>query len=478
MMRHLDIVFRRPTFSIGCAVTASCTILLVSGVSRSALAQSSPFNVPAVTVRSTGTRPASAGEALYHVRYRRSQLEDGVSFRAVDYPIDSMLTVVATTATTWLDHLKQQPIGGVQFEPSGGVGIRAKQEAYAKSQFATRLATSGLSVQERAYTLAAAVATFADWRYPEQLPIAEGYVRDLIALGAPASPWQYRAREVLLNQYFLLGRSADVIRHGTAAIALLPQMSYIQQGEFIDNLYLYGTTVAALTGQPDGRATIATLNATLRATIEPPPGSIAIDSAYSGAETSRRWSVNKAIVKSAMLGTVGKPWIGQYWVNRPTHDSAAIGVADGKIRLVEDFSYRCDGCVVELHSLERLQRRFPGIQAMGVTHTLGFWGNRLAEPVEEARQIEDFLLHKIHLTIPVGIWLSPKVQGDDDGLAPEPSTRPNAANYPKVGKSCIWLLDGHGRIRRIYESAGRDVENDIARMIEFLQREAAVEQHG
>jgi hypothetical protein len=459
------------------AVVGGWVVACLASSSALAVAQDS-FTTISVTSTGerAGARSVTANEAFFHVLRKRMEVESRVSFRDAHYPIDSMLANVATTAGGWLDRVRQHPPAGIQLEAAGGMGGRARHLADAKTQFAAALAARNLSVADRGYTLAFAVATFADWRYPDDLPTAENYLKDLIALGAPAASWQYRARQTLLDAYYSLGRSADVIRHGTAATALLAKMSYIDQAYFVDFVPVgYMKLVNALTGQPDARAKIEAINAALLATIEPSPGLVAIDSAYWDQRNSRKASIEGAIMRGSLLGTVGKPWVAHYWVNRATNDSADVAVNDGKIRLVEDFGYACEGCVMALHSLERLKQQFPDIEAMGITVTFGAWANRIVTPEVEAKHLDDFFRNKIKVTVPIGIWKSPRVVGDDEGLGVELGTGPNVTNYPPCAKSCTWLIDGHGRIRRIFEVFDRDTEAEVARTIEFLRREAATE---
>jgi hypothetical protein len=451
---------------------ASLVMLLLSAPRVPVYAQLAP---PVLTVRSTGARPVTASEAAFHVLYQRSRLESAVSFRDRHYPIDSMLTAVSGVAMTWLGRFQQRPVTGLQFEPAAGVGVRAKQDPYAKGEFATALTTRGRSVGDRSYTLFAAVAAYADWRHPDGLPTAEQYVTALAALGPAAASRQYRARELLMRQYYLLGRSADVIRHGNAAVALLPTIPYAEQGSCLPSTSgVYTMLVDALTGQSGSRAKIDALNTALLGTVEPPAALVVTDTgSYRNERNRRKWTIAKAMARTARLGTVGQPWIANYWVNRATTDSATISVTDGKIRLVEHFIYTCDGCVHELHVLQRLQQQFPSIEAMGVTNTIGYWGNRLVDAEDEAHRLTDFFVNRVKLTIPVGIWKATKVVGEDGGFAPELGNWPTVAAYPKEGKACVWLIDGQGHIRGIYGGVSRDDEQELARQIAFLEQEAA-----
>jgi hypothetical protein len=456
----------------------SCLItlfmLLTSGVGVIRLqAQLTP---PVLITVSPGTRPVAPLGAKYHIGMKQEQLEAMVSFRATHYPIDSMRKVVEATGSQWVTRLQEPALADMmtdlQHDPAGGVGVSAAQEAYAHAQIAARLATPGLRMQDRAHTLRIAVRIFADKDYPERLPIAERYLRQLDAMGDTAAAWRIGARGSLVAAYYHLGRSADVVRLGTQVLHLGRKVPYVDGNTA---MWMYYKVVDALSGEPDAPKKIAELTALLRSTYRPPPReAIALDSGFIKAGKWEYMSMEEMIQRAAKLGTPMAPLLSNYWVNRPTTDSAVIPVNDGKIRLIEVFSYGCDGCVQAMFGLQRIQDRFPhAVQAIGTTFTLGFWANRLITPDDEAKRLHDYFATQLKLTFPVAIWKWKKIRKPNGGEEGEGVwDTPNGINYPLIVKPTVYVVDGKGRLRRIFFGGGRDQEALMVQTVEFLLREA------
>jgi hypothetical protein len=427
---------------------------------------------PAVTTKSVdaSTRPVSAAEAAHHVWIKDGRLKDANAFvHTADYSSDSMKKVMSETGREWLTRMQQSPVKGIQLDPSGHVGVAAEREAYAKQQLAERLATPGLSLQDRAFAYLTAVQAFGDMDYPDRFPQAEAYLKQLDAMGDSAALWRYGARAHLVYMYYLLGRSADVIRHGTSAIALGAVMPFSDRGAL--NGRVYPATVEALAGQPDGPAKIAALNTTLLAALAASPAHIAYDSNYANMAVDYASNAKAMIMVSAMLGTKARPVVAQLWINRPKSDSATIAVDDGKIRIIEVSDYGCKACMECLDRMERLHRAFPTIDVMFVTHSTGYWKNRLLEPEEEGKALTDFFVNYRKLTFQIGVWLSKKALNPVGGMTPE-SKGPNELAYPHIARPTFWVIDEKGTIRRIIEGSSDDLEAQLARTVTFLQREA------
>jgi len=429
-------------------------------------------------------RPVSAAEADHHVWIKRANLEDAISFRDAHYPVDSLRRVVSATAADWAKNFEAIPLTGLQHDAAARVNIVAGQEAQAEALIAKRLAMPGMRMRDRAFTLDNAVTAFADWYHPEYLPKAEMYLRQLDALGDSAAWWQINARYALQDAYYHLGRSADVARLGIVAVQRLAALPYLLQSvEEIGPIYIY--TVEAVSGRPGARATIDALNAVLRSTYVAPPAVLAIDSTYVHIGESRKSWFEDLIQIAAHIGTQGAPLLSNYWVNRPTADSAVVPVNDGKIRLVEVLSYGCDGCLFALHGIQRIQDRFPDrVQGIATTFTFGYWANRLVSPEEEAQKLGDYFTNQLKVTFPIAIWKWAKVQHEDggyrmasnagsEGFEYEDCWRtPNGISYPLYAKPTTYVLDGKGWIRRIFIGGGREIEADMLRTVEFLLREA------
>jgi len=100
-------------------------------------------------------------------------------------------------------------------------------------------------------------------------------------------------------------------------------------------------------------------------------------------------------------------------------------------------------------------------------------GGRLVEPAEEAAQLTAFYTHTIKVRFPISLWQGKKVPTDDGGMAPA-NAGPNFANYPIYGTPNIYVIDGKGRIRRIYvEGITPAHEAELATLITFLHKEAS-----
>lgn len=118
-----------------------------------------------------------------------------------------------------------------------------------------------------------------------------------------------------------------------------------------------------------------------------------------------------------------------------------------------------------------MQQRFPEIQVVYGTSTQGSWGNRLVEPEDEAKRLENHFVNYLKATIPIALWKSKKVATEDGGLIPG-DWGPNIKRYPLVAKNTIWMLDGEGKIRRIFLGYSREKEDQIVKVVQFLLREA------
>jgi hypothetical protein len=304
---------------------------------------------PPITTKSNdnGGRPVSAAEAAHHVWIQDVRNDAAHSFRAKDYPIDSMHSVVAATGAHWLANLPKGSVRGIQLDPSGRVDIAAKQEPYARQQIAERLATPGLSFDDKAYTLMTAVDGFSDYYYPERLPEAEAYLAKLDAMGEAALNQRFRARLDLVDTYYLLGRSKDVLRHGLTALDMIPKMTFFDRC-LMTSLSLpgcgsgdlYAATIDALTGQPGGGAKIEALNQRLKTAMKASPADVAFDTAYALRGEAYENAIKYMILGTSRLGTKAKPIISNYWFNRgPTRDSGVVLLDDGKVRVIEVAGY-------------------------------------------------------------------------------------------------------------------------------------------
>jgi hypothetical protein len=427
---------------------------------------------PSIAARETHFPTVSAAEAEYHVDLQEVKLNRAVAFEQAHYPIDSMRAVVADAGARWLARVRMAPVRGMQLDAAGRVGVAAGDDAYAQAQITARLKASPLSFDDSAFTYLTAVRAFANGRTPEQLRIAEEHMRGLDVLGNRAAYWRFQARTALLEAYYLLGRSSDVITHGASAIRILPVMPFSDRSlMFPYGEDVYAATLDALAGQPGGRARIDSLIAILQRSTVPAASLVALDSAYDWKGREYQMILSAWTSIGTKLGTAGAPLVSNYWLNRPASDSATVPVNDGTIRILEFGSYSCPPCLLALYGIQRLQQRFPQIQSVYVTSTLGWWGNRSMEPDEEAQRLKELFLEKMRLTVPISIWKGRKVQNVDGGMTPA-DEGPNFVHYPQGAKPTIWVLDGSGMIRHVFFGYSREKEEQLARVIQFLLRES------
>jgi hypothetical protein len=428
---------------------------------------------PVVPIAATGTSATvlTPAEAGYHVDAARMRAFFNVSFRDTRWPADSMTSAVATAGREWLAKLSTGVRAGIQLDPTGRVSVAARADKEAHGQITKRLATPGLSLTDRAFTYRTAVEAFADHRTPERLPFAEQYLAKLDAMGPDAVAWQFEARIPLVSAYYQLGRSNDVARHGTRAMALVAVMSFFDRASmYWGGRNLYAATVEALAGGPGGRALIDQVNATLRDAAVPSAAIVALDSSFRRIGQEFTYNLNNMVRASERLGSVGAPLVSNLWLNRASPDSATVPVNDGKIRIIETGSTGCPACMMAMYGLQRLRDRFPEIEPVLLISTYGAWANRLVEPDQEAKELTNFFLNTAKLTYPVAIWKSPKARNADDGMTPR-DAGPNFVNYPMFSKPIVWVLDGRGTIRQVFIGFNRDTEAKVAQTIQFLQAE-------
>jgi hypothetical protein len=493
----------RHRFRFTGSVIATFPLALVFlAVPRPGEGQQWAVTMPRITVAPAGksTRPITATEAAVQTSTTR---ENAYSRAAMmrhrrDVPVDSIRTAIATAGRQWLAIAQQRPIRGIQLDASGRVGVAAGQDAYARTQIAARLAMPGLSLGDRAFALRSAVEAFTDVHATERLPVAETYLAQLEALGDSAAAWQFEAHRTLLYTYYLLGRSADVVRHGTHVVQHLSVMSFAHRVMFyFSDDDIYGPTVEALTAQPEARTKIDALDRLVRAAAMPSPQLVASDSLYSYLGRNYLAIVDGWIAGRAKLGLPAAPLQAHSWFNRSTPSAHGVvqqtstlatplanvvhsvtgevltmPVADGKVRIVEVANTGCAPCVLELYALERLKQQYPEIEPVMLTWTSGSVANRLVDADEEIRALRKFFVEEAKLTFPIGIWTGKKVRNEDGGLAPEVPAYFHH-DYPLFGKPMSWIIDGQGIVRRIFTGYDRDIEQQIRRTIEFLLREAA-----
>jgi len=426
--------------------------------------------------------PVSAAEAEYHVAVQGARIASASSATRLRAPEDSVRLAVLESAREWATRLTRTTPRGIQLDPYSSVTANAKHDPLARQSIAARLATPGLSVNDKAYTYHAAVLAFTEAASPERLPVAEQYMTALDAMGTGPTVgfYQFLAHRQLADVAYALGRTDDVIRHGTRAIAALARMEFYDRSAMFSNSAgppFYAELVDALGGRPNAPTAIATLNAALLAATTASPELLAKNPAFNARAGGFRASATQMITVATRVGTKAQDIVSNAWVNYPKAGQISgadtMSLSDGKIHVLELGHYNCPQCIASLPALRNLQVQFPDIQVVYATATEGTWGNRLIEPDTEAANLTQFYTGKLNINFPIALWKAAKAENEDGGVTPE-NSGPNFANYPLAGKPNVYIIDGRGIIRRVYiEEITTAREHQIASLITFLTKEAA-----
>jgi hypothetical protein len=440
---------------------------------NSAVAQ---VTVPGVVIRNDAspTVSVSATQAAAYVAMRAARLQAALPLLGGVDPKDTLRTIVTESAMQWRTRLEAKDTRGIQQDFYSRLLLEANHPELAQQQLAARLATPGLSLADKAYTYFAGVVLFANAEYPERLPIAEQYLVALDALGGHVAARQFMAHRQLAGVYYALGRSTDVVRHGTHAITLVSAMEFIDREMMYKDPRFYSEIIDALAAQPNSRAQMSVLNAALENAAVPSAPLIAQDSNFYWKGTGYRAMLQEMENAGMRVGTPAQAIEGNYWVNLPRSDPFTMSVTDGTIHVLEVGHYSCGPCIAALGTLQRLQDRFPTARMVYATTTEGSWGYRLAEPAEETPHLVEFYTKQLKLRFPISIWQGPLQRNVDGGMTPDPSGGPNFTHYQLVSKPTIYVIDGRGIIRRVFVGGiTPDREAQLATLITFLQREAA-----
>jgi hypothetical protein len=239
------------------------------------------------------------------------------------------------------------------------------------------------------------------------------------------------------------------------------------------------TLCLALSGQPGGIAKIQELNKKRMQQTKVPPELMTRDStAWAIAQMWGERQVKEDAAVSERLGLPGTPLFADYWINRgPTRDSQTVAVNDGKIRIIELGGLGCEGCVLAMFMLERLGKKFPGLESVTIQMSGTTRGNRVVGAKVVADDIANHILSKMHLTYPYGIKMPNGTQPtEDDGEIATYNTEIfGVGEYPMLGgKPTLYIVDGHGVIRFVCVGAGLERERQFERVLEFLQKESGV----
>jgi len=414
-------------------------------------------------------------EALERVNIRRARASEKITIMTEQPPVDSIRAIAQAEAQKWLRELATKQIRGIQVDPYGTLYMAAGDAAEAKAKFDERLATPGLTREERGYTYLNIIRAYAGAEKPALLPSVEPYVASLTALGPSYAYWQHEAHRLLIEAYYGAGMLERVAQHGMAAAELVSRIDYVDRGPVFSPKQgggIYSDVVEALAARPNGRAQIDAYNALLAKGAKAPPEVLALDKDFTYMEMGYVDGLKQLTSHSDMVGKQASNIIANYWLNMPSSDSQMVSVTDGKVRVFDVSNYTCPSCLATLRQLQRLQDDMPQVQVIGTAWTIGFWGNKLVESDVEAQHLREVYVDRLKVRIPIAIWKGTKGRNADDGITPLDAGGPNLKNYPIVGVSSSFVIDGKGIIRRVYASIGPSEIPGLKKLLTQLLTEA------
>jgi len=305
---------------------------------------------------------------------------------------------------------------------------------------------------------------------------------------AHSAVWRFWARSLLADNAYRRGDAAGVTTYMMQAYRDAAQIPFLdRRGVFYSTPFL--ALVDVLSGQPNGRARIDSVEHLLLSLAVPPAKRLDPSALAAEQQMSTVWTnvANGMIALASAIGTPAPAIAAHYGFNTPrVHDVDTAANAspsatpsrlpqqlvlnDGTIRVIEVGDFGCSGCILALPVLQQFQAKLPrGVEALYVTNTLGAWSGRFVDPAEEAVHLRWFYLQQMRLTFPIALWAGEKRPTDDGGMLPE--TSPNDAGLHVAAHPAFFLVDGHGIIRHVAASFDRDVQRRMLDVIAYLMAE-------
>jgi len=385
-------------------------------------------------------------------------------------------TLLARTKQ-WVASLQQTKVSGLQLDPMGMLYVRVGQDALAQQQFNAKLATRGLSVGERAFTLFLATVVFgADVSNADRVHIALQYLKQLDALPASALRTQYDAHMAMGGAYYIGGDAKNTIWHIEHAFSLMPQLPFHlrETREFL-------MLADALSGQPNGRAEIDSVGKWLLTQFVPTPAMIAEDSANQWMGVGATENLKSTIQLTNYLGKPAEVITAQYWWNAATPTTVSAVAADvrtkalndGTIRVLEFGDLGCRWCQVALDEFNRLYKakKLPaGAEVWYVTITSGAWGAEPCTGPQEAVHLKHYYLDSKGIQLPIALWAGADTADINGGMRRQES--PTWHAYGIQGGPFFVIVDGHGIVRHISMGYTKHMPVQLG-TLKFLAAEAA-----
>jgi thiol-disulfide isomerase/thioredoxin len=421
-----------------------------------------------------GGRVATPGERARGMRLYQNagMVSDDGRQRISNEHIDD---AVEQRAQQWVVSLQTNPVRGLQLDPMGEVAVAAGQDALAQRQFAARLATPGLSVDDRGYTLLLAINAFgAKASNSARMNTALGYLRQLDALPARVVTNQFRARVRIAEAYYDAGDGARVIVHLTHAFSLVPTMSF-ERRNWLEFRRAFLILADVWSGQPNGRQQIDSMTTWLHPYTNASPALVAKDSSYYWTSRYAEREYRLLVQMTSFLGRPAPSITAHYWVNtvRPVSSDSVFGAVtksldDGKIRIMEYGHYGCAGCRLALPKMERIRKRMPNnVEVWFVADEGDLWGATRCTPDEMAKHLTRYYVDRKGYGLPIALWMGPREADPDGGSLIRES--PMSAAYQFVGVPTFIVTDGQGLVRHIQFGFSEPI---LMRSVQYLLAEA------
>jgi len=377
-----------------------------------------------------------------------------------DPRLDSM---IVQRAKGWAETLRASPVQGIQLDPTGRLFVVAGQDAEAKRQFATRLASPGLSLEDRAYTILLAIGAFTDKpQDTTRLSTAQGYLAQIDALPSKqVALAQFTGHVAVANAYYILGNTGVVTTQLSKAFSVVPDIPFAQRTWDMAMMGSVGqafvTFADVLSAQPQGRATVDSVGKWLLQYTKAPQEVRARDTQDSLAVRLQEFQTitfTNVLKLVAYLGRPAPPIVANYWFNMQTPattvadvpGAASLSLDDGNIHIVEFGKHGCTGCVVALPKLAALQQSLPKpVSIIYVTLGGDSWGATPCTPEEAASHFKHYYTVQKDVHLPIALWIGTR-QNDADGGTIETGS-PTFGAYHIDGTPWFFVTDRKGIVR-------------------------------
>jgi len=413
--------------------------------------------------------------------------EQGVDHRVDKADVESALK---RRAQYWVAQFEHTSSIGVQQDAMAELYLAAGDVAHAQRTFDARIATPGITLADRSYTLLRAVQLLADAHDTVRIRLALSYQRQLDALPAAANVAKYKGRVMLGQAYYNVGDGSSAVSHLLSALALIHDIPFEQREEVMSSTTRATNALTMITEIWSADSTMHTrtdsLGAYLLAQFKATPEQLARDkdlhmSAGYGIRTSY-WTeaVNQILARNAYVGRPAPPAVATHWYNAAapvTPNASAPGAkqvnsGDGVIRVFEFGGLGCSACLEKLPIMERIRARFNG--AVGVWYMAKAeqrWGATDCTPDESAEHIRKYYVVHHNVTLPIGVWAPPVDDSTTEPGALLARKHPTFDAYKIEGIPVFVVVDGHGIVRK-FPLSGERFEEDLTSFLRYLLAEA------